>query len=73
MYRPEEDTVPTVAFPPEEPLTSQVTPVLLVPETEALNCCDCPTCRLSLVGEIETVTGGGGAVTLTLALAEADG
>ena len=73
MYRPEEETIPTVEFPPEKPLTSHVTAVLLVPETDAVNCCDCPVCKLSLVGEIETVTGGGGAVTLTLALAEAEG
>src|SRR5207248_2682594 len=61
--------VPTVEFPPAVPFTDQVTAVLVVPVTAALNCSVCITCTLPLVGEIETVTGGGVAVMLTLALA----
>ena len=40
----------------------QVTAVLLVPETEAENCCCAPVCKLAAVGETETwmlLTGGG--------------
>ena len=71
VYKPDEETIPTVEFPPEKPLTSQLTEVFVVPETEALNCCDCPTCKRSLVGEIETVTGACVMfVIVTLALAE---
>ena len=60
--------VPTVEFPPPKPLTSQFTPVLLVPVTVAENGCDWLTCTLALVGEIETETSG---VIETAALAEA--
>ena len=72
VYIPDEETVPTVAFPPAVPLTIQLTAVLLLPETEAVNCWVWLTRTLEVVGETETVTGGG-AVTLMLALAEADG
>jgi hypothetical protein len=44
--------------------------MLLVPDTVAANCCDCPTCTLALVGEMETDIGGGGMIE-TVALAEA--
>jgi hypothetical protein len=36
------------------PDTNQLTPVLVVPETPAVNCCDWPTCTFALVGEMET-------------------
>src|SRR5438045_7226119 len=39
VYRPELDIVPTVALPPVTPLTCQVTAVLLVFCTVAVNCC----------------------------------
>jgi hypothetical protein len=52
------------------PLTSQLTAVLLVPETVALNACDCPTFKLVLAGETETETGAG-ALIVTVALADA--
>jgi hypothetical protein len=44
--------------------------MLLVADTVAANCCDCPTCTLALVGEMETDIGGGGMIE-TVALAEA--
>jgi ABC-type transporter Mla MlaB component len=70
VYMPDEVTVPTVELPPDAPFTIQFTAVLLLPETAALNCWDCPTCRLALVGETETDTAGA-AVIETAALAEA--
>jgi hypothetical protein len=51
---PEDEIVPYVEFPPTIPFTSQLTAVLLVPETVALNARDCPTCTLVAVGETET-------------------
>jgi len=68
---PDELIVPTEEFPPNPPLTIQFTAVLLVPETEALNCWECPTCRLVLAGETLTDTTAGAAVMETTALAEA--
>ena len=59
-------------LPPRTLFTSQLIPVLLVPETVALNCCVWPVCKLALVGEIETVTGDGCAIE-TDALAEVEG
>ena len=69
-YIPDEEIVPTAELPPGVPFTSQATPVLLVPETVALNCPDWPTCKLALVGEMETDIEGGGVIE-TVALAEA--
>jgi len=72
VYMPDEVTVPTVEFPPSAPFTIQLTTVLLVPETAALNCWECPSCRLALAGETVTETPAvGAAVTETNALAEA--
>ncbi|MBV9624974.1 MAG: hypothetical protein JOZ14_13455 [Acidobacteria bacterium] len=65
--------LPTVEFPPTAPFTSQLTAVLLVPDTVALNCCDWPVGKLELVGEIDTDIEGGSAVTETVALAVAVG
>jgi hypothetical protein len=56
VYRPDEEIVPVVELPPIVPLTSQLRLVLLVPETDALNCSDCPTCKVEELGEIETLT-----------------
>jgi hypothetical protein len=70
MYMPEEETVPKVELPPSVPFTSQLTAVLLVPETVALNACGCPTFKLVLAGETETETETG-ALIVTVALAEA--
>lgn len=72
VYRPAEEIVPAVELPPGTPLTSQLIPVLLVPETVALNCCVWPICKLAFVGEIETVTCGG-CVIETDALADVEG
>jgi hypothetical protein len=63
--------VPTKKLPSKESLTSQFTPVLLVPDIVALNCCVPLSCTLALVGEIETETATG--VMDTVALAEAAG
>jgi len=57
-------------IPPEEmlpPLAFQVTAVLLVPLTLAVNCWLVPVASEVEVGEIDTATG-----TLTLTLADAD-
>ena len=61
--------VPTVELPPTMPLTSQLTAVLVVPVTVALNWRVWVACRVALVGEMETDTEGGRAVTETIALA----
>jgi hypothetical protein len=49
VYRPELETVPLVAV--------QVTAVLLVPLTVAVNCCVVPACIDVDVGLIDTATG----------------
>ena len=49
--------VPTVDVPPTVPLTSQITAVLLVPDTVAENCCVLPSGTLALVGVTEIETG----------------
>src|SRR5262249_27562134 len=56
VYNPEVLIVPVVELPPATPFTDQVTPVLLAPETAAVNCCVPPTCREMEVGEIATDT-----------------
>lgn len=55
-YTPEKETVPTAALPPSTPLTSQFTPLFHVPDTDAVNCCDCPTGRLADPGDMVTET-----------------
>jgi hypothetical protein len=56
MYNPLEEIVPTTEFPPATPATSHFTALFFVPDTVAMNCCDKPTCRLALLGEIDTET-----------------
>lgn len=53
-YKPDGETVPTLEFPPSTPLTSQFSPVLLVPDTDPVNCWDCPVCRLAEPGVMFT-------------------
>jgi hypothetical protein len=43
VYRPEEEMVPLVEFPPVTPLTAQVTPWFEFPVTVAVYCDVCPT------------------------------
>jgi len=54
VYRPDVEIVPPVAV--------HVTAVLDDPVTVAVNCCVCPTCKVWLVGEIETLTIGAGCI-----------
>src|SRR5215469_3436494 len=68
VYRPVEEMAPNVEFPPAAPFTSHVTD-LLGPVTFAVNCIDWPTCRLAVVGDMETF----GFFTLTVACWTADG
>ena len=65
--------VPTAELPPAIPFTNQLTAVLLVPDTVAMNCRDCPTCRLVLTGDMETDTDGDDVAIETVALAVARG
>src|SRR6266513_2927619 len=60
VYRPELDIVPTVALPPVTPLTCQVTAVLLVFSTVAVNCCVPPAPTVADTGEIVTRTTAAG-------------
>lgn len=48
MYKPAVLTVP--------PDVDQITAVLLVPDTYAVNCCWLPVCKLVEVGDTETET-----------------
>ena len=60
VYRPLVESVPTLG------LIVQVTLVLLVPVTDAANCCVCELDRLTEAGLIVTATGG---MRVTMALA----
>ena len=62
VYSPLLDTVPPVA--------DQVTDVFVLPVTVAVNCCVPPVCSEADVGLTLTTTGGGGAMTVTLAEAD---
>ena len=62
MYSPVLEIVPPVA--------DQVTAVLLVPVTVAVNCRVAPVCMDAEVGLMLTTTGGGTAVTVTAAKAD---
>ena len=83
VYRPEVEIVPSVEFPPVMPFTDQVTAVLEVPLTVAVNCCVCPTWTDALVGDIVIETMGAivtvasadfvGSAELTAATVTADG
>jgi hypothetical protein len=59
VYRPDVEIVPAVA--------DQVTDVLLEPVTVTVNCCIPPVWMDEDVGLMDTVTGGGSTVTVTLA------
>ena len=65
MYSPELEIVPTVALPPVTPLTCQVTAVLLVFCTVAVNCCVLPAPTVADIGEIVTINGIGVSVVDT--------
>lgn len=56
VYTPVESILPWVASPPGVPFTCQVTPVLVVLATAALNFCVPDTCSVALVGFTVTVT-----------------
>src|SRR5207245_600149 len=56
-YSPEVEMVPVVELPPVNPLTLQVTALLLLPVTTALNCWDAPVRSEALVGLTLTATG----------------
>src|SRR2546422_11368764 len=59
--------VPTVALPPWTLFTRQVTAVLLVPVTVAMNCCVAPLWTVAEVGAMVTVMG---AVIVTIVEAD---
>ena len=50
------DIVPEVVSPPCTPEAYQLTPVFVVPVTEAVNVCDFPADTVAVAGEIETDT-----------------
>lgn len=58
---------PLVEMTPTEGLSAQVTAVLVVPETDAVNCCICDAARVAAAGviEIETVDPGISVTTAT--------
>src|SRR5438876_896764 len=56
VYSPELEIVPTVALPPVTPLTCQVTAVLAVFCTVAVNCWVPPIATVAEVGEIVTLS-----------------
>jgi len=51
---PEEEIVPVEELPPRTLLTDQATEVLVVPETEAVNCWELPALMVAGFGETET-------------------
>ena len=51
---PEEEIVPVEELPPATLLTDQATAVLVVPETEAVNCWELPALMMAGFGETET-------------------
>ena len=61
-----------IGVPPEivPPVADQVTAIVVVPVTVAVNCCVPPVCTDAELGLMFTPTGGGGTVTLTLAEAD---
>jgi len=59
--------VPQAAPLQPVPERLQVTAVLLVPVTVAVNCCCAPTVTFTAVGDTDTATGG---KTVTVALAD---
>jgi len=61
--------VPCVESPPVTPFTCQVTAVLEVFVTVAVNCCVAPVCTVGVSGPIVTTIGGGG-VTVTVAVSD---
>jgi hypothetical protein len=56
VYSPSVDTVPTEVLPPLTPFTVQVTFVLLLPVTVAVNCWVCPNLTVAAVGLIVIAT-----------------
>ena|SRR5689334_23150732 len=68
LYVPRLLIVPTVAFPPMMPFTAHFTDVSAAFCTVAVNVRVRFTRTVALVGEIVTVTGGGGFTTVTLAV-----
>ena len=59
--------VPTVELPPATPFTDQVTAVLVVPVTVAVNCTLVPAGVVESVGATVTVAFTGGGVMVTIA------
>jgi hypothetical protein len=70
VYNPLAVMVPAVGLPVEEPSTVQVTPVFDVFWTVGVNCCVPPGDKSAEVG-LRLTEIGGGAVTVTPALANA--
>jgi len=60
VYRPDVEIVP--------PEADQLTAVLLVPVTVAVNCCVVPVCSAGELGIIETEIAGDPVVTVTVAV-----
>src|SRR5262245_66654795 len=73
VYTPDEETVPTAAFPPAMPLTCQLTAVFAAFATYAANdCAGLPAWRVAVVGQAANITAGraaAGAVGAALARA----
>ena len=70
VYNPLWEIVPFAGSPPVTLFTCQVTAVLAVPVTVAVNCCVAPTASETAVGEMLMAIGFAGAVTVTVALAD---
>jgi hypothetical protein len=68
-YSPAVEIVPVLLLPPTMPFTSQVIPVLGVPVTAAVNCCEPKVGTVTGLGVIETPIPPW---TMTLALSDLD-
>jgi hypothetical protein len=59
VNNPPVEIVPTLEFPPVTPFTVHVTPVFVLPDTVAVNCCVFPADSVAEVGDTDTLTGNG--------------
>lgn len=71
VYKPVDVIVPQSELEQDEPLSFQVTPVMVVPETKATNCCCRPIRIFAVDGETLTATSED-VPTMTAALADAE-
>ena len=63
--------MPRAEVPPATPFTDQFTFLFELPVTITVNCCASPALTFAIVGEMETLTPGGGGLLLEEVVAAA--